>query len=95
MFLRYLNFCPDVFGHVEKWLDKKVKVNLKIYDVSTWMASNRNTHIGNILRNKDSQTMKFGHLIEYNKRNIFFKSYAKNKTWELVPNVFLFFKNAL
>ena len=51
--------------------------------------------LANILRNKDSQTMKFGDLIEYNKRNIFFKSYAENKTWELVPNLFLFFKNAL
>ena len=51
--------------------------------------------LANILRNEDSQTMKFSHLIEYNKRNIFCKSYAENKTWELVPNLFLLFKNAL
>ena len=37
--------------------------------------------LANILRNEDSQTMKFSHLIEYNKRNIFCKSYAENKTW--------------
>ena len=28
--LRYLNFCPDFFGHVGKRLDKKVKVNFKV-----------------------------------------------------------------
>ena len=26
--LRYLNFCPDFFGHVEKRLDKKAKLRL-------------------------------------------------------------------
>ena len=26
LFLRYLNFCTEYFGHVGKWLDKKVKV---------------------------------------------------------------------
>ena len=32
----------------------------------------------NISRSKDNQTMKFGHLIEYNMRNIFVeKSYTK------------------
>ena len=34
--LRYLNVFPDFFGHVEKWLDKKAKVNFKIYDVINW-----------------------------------------------------------
>ena len=34
LFLRYLNFCPAVFGHVWKWLDKKAKVNFKNYDVT-------------------------------------------------------------
>ena len=31
-FLRYLNFCPSIFGLVGKGLDKKAKVNFKIYD---------------------------------------------------------------
>ena len=30
-FSRYLNFCPDIFGHVGKQLDRKPKVNIKIY----------------------------------------------------------------
>ena len=34
--------------------------------------------LSNIFRSKDNQTMKFGQLIEYNKRNIFLeKSYIK------------------
>ena len=39
--------------------------------------------------------MKFGQLIEYPKTNIFFKYYAENKAWKLVPDRFLFFKKAL
>ena len=42
-FLRYLNFCPDFFGHIEKRLDKKTKVNLKIYDAKDWQTNNYNT----------------------------------------------------
>ena len=34
--LRYLNFCPDVFEHVGKRLDKNAKINLKTYDVTSW-----------------------------------------------------------
>ena len=29
----YLNFCPDFFGLVGKRLDKKAKVDFKIYNV--------------------------------------------------------------
>ena len=32
--LRYLNLCPGIFGHVGKRLDKKAKVNFKIFDVT-------------------------------------------------------------
>ena len=39
--------------------------------------------------------MKFGQLIEYRKRNVFFKSYAENEAGELVPVRFSFFKKAL
>ena len=36
--------------------------------------------------------MKLGQLLEYNKKNIFFKNYAKNEAGRLVPDLFLFFK---
>ena len=38
--------------------------------------------------------MKLGQLIEYIKRNIFFKNYAEKKTGRLFPDLSLFFKKA-
>ena len=39
--------------------------------------------------------MKLGKLLEYITREIFFfKNYAENEAWRLVPNLFLIFKNA-
>ena len=38
--------------------------------------------------------MKFGQLIEYNKKIFFFKNYSKNEAKGLVPDLFLFFKKA-
>ena len=48
----------------------------------------------NISRCKGNQTMKFGHLIEYNKM-LFFKIHEENKAGRLVSDLFLFFKKAL
>ena len=39
--------------------------------------------------------MKFGQLIEYNKRNIFFEHHVENQTGRLVPGRFLIFKKTL
>ena len=36
--------------------------------------------------------MKLGQLLEYNKKNVFFKNYAKIEAGKLVPDLFLFFK---
>ena len=46
----------------------------------------------NISQSKGNQTMKFGQLIEHNKRIFFFKNYAENEAGWLVPDLFLFFK---
>ena len=80
MFPWYLDFCPKLlFGQVKKRLDKKAKVNFKIYDASI---------LPNFSRKKDNQAMKFGHLKEYNMTNIFFeKSYAKCQ--KLVSDTFV------
>ena len=54
-------------------LDKKARVNFKIYDATNQETNNYNTHIA-----RRNQTMKLGQLIEYNMENIFLeKSYAK------------------
>lgn len=34
--LKIFNFLSWLFGHAERWLDKKGKVDFKIYDVTTW-----------------------------------------------------------
>ena len=39
--------------------------------------------------------MKFGQLIEYNKRNIFLQKSCRNEAGRLVSDPFLFFKKAL
>ena len=45
-----------------------------------------------ISQNKENQAIKFRQLIEYTKRNIFFKNYAENETERLiVPNLFFVF----
>ena len=92
-FLKIFNFCPDFFGHVGIWLDKKAKVNCKIYDFIKVIITIR--ILPGISRSKGNQTMKFGQLIEFNVRNIYFKNHAKNKVGRLVPDLFLLFKKAL
>ena len=52
-------------------LYQKDKVNFKIYDLKTWLTSNSHIHIASYTRSKGNQTMKFGQLIQYNKKNIF------------------------
>ena len=50
--------------------------------------------LSNISQSKGNHTMKFGQLIEYNKRNILLKNYAENEAGRLVPDLLLFFKKA-
>ena len=38
--------------------------------------------------------MKFGQLIEYNRRNIFLQNYSENEAGWLVPDLFLSFEKA-
>ena len=43
----------------------------------------------NISSRKGNQTMKFGHLIEYNMRKNFLKNYTQNVVEKLFPDPFL------
>ena len=38
------SFLSWDFGYMEKRLDKKTKVNFKMYDVTEWIANIYNTH---------------------------------------------------
>ena len=66
-----VKFLPWIFGHVETRLDQKDKVIFKIYDITTSLKTIKIHILSSISRNKSNQTMKFGQLIEYFKRNIF------------------------
>ena len=43
--LKIFKFCLCFFGHVEKWLDEKAKLNFKIYDAIYLETNNYNTRI--------------------------------------------------
>ena len=47
-----------------------IRLNFEIHGVTTWFTNSYNTHTGQYLTNKGNQTMTFGQVIEYNKRNI-------------------------
>ena len=48
--LEILTFLSGLFGYVEKWLDKKAVVNIKIYHVTDWTTNDYNTHIAQYLK---------------------------------------------
>ena len=76
--LKIFRFFVLTFGHVEKQLDQKDKVNFKICDVTNLKQTIAIHVLPNISRSKSNQTMIFGQLIEYKMRNIFLeKSYTK------------------
>ena len=51
--------------------DEKDQVNLKIHEVTSWFTNHCNAHISQISQSKGNQTMKFGQLREYNRKNVF------------------------
>ena len=59
-------------------------------DVTTWETNNCSKHILPIIsRSKGDQTIKFGQLIEYNMRNVFFFEKSCTKCGaETIPRLF-------
>ena len=47
--IKMFNFCSDFSGHVGKRLDKKTKVNFKIYDLVNWERNNYITQFAQYL----------------------------------------------
>ena len=48
--LDIITFLSWLFGYVEKWLDKKAKVNYKIYGVTNWKINNFNIYLPQYLK---------------------------------------------
>ena len=89
--MRYLHFCPDPFGYIEKQLDKRVMVNFKIYDDKGSRTNNYNTHTAQnpihiLPKISTSKSNQMRQLIEHNMGNIFLdKSFLMKK---LVSDLF-------
>ena len=49
--LNIFKFCHDLLVMQKKPLDKKDKINFKIYDITTWLTNSCNTHIAQYLTN--------------------------------------------
>ena len=78
---------------MEKRLDLKNKIIFKVYDVTTWLTNNCNTHFDEyLIKKKESGNKKFGQLIGYYMRNnlleisymicdgeTFLRSFSKNE----------------
>ena len=75
---------------LRKRIDKKAKVNFKIYEVTIWKKAIARHVVLNISGN---ETVKWGQIKEY--RLFFFKKHARNKAGRLVSDLFLFFRKAL
>ena len=74
---------------LKKYLDKKGKVNFKIYDVRAWLTTIAIQILPNISRSKNNQAMKIDQVIEPI-RIVFFKNHSENESGRLLPNLFCF-----
>ena len=79
----YLNIW--LFGHIEKRLDQKNKVNFKIYDVTIWETNNCNTHISQHLGN---QAIRQWNLVNQKEKNIFLEKWYAKCSGETIPRPF-------
>ena len=88
LILKIFTFLSWLFGHVEKRLFKKVRLISK-FMTSQYDWQTITIHIlRNISRSKGNQTMKFGQLIEYNLKTIFFKNHTQSILEKLFPGTF-------
>ena len=78
--LEIFTFLSWPFGYVEKRLDKKIKVNSKLYDDTMHILSS-------ISRSNGNQAIKFGQLVEHNIGNIFLQKSCRK--WGRETSCFL------
>ena len=74
LFLKYLNFCPDLFGHAENSLTKKLRLISKFMTSSTGkqiITIHILLNITYVTQNTYITNTQFGQSIEYKVRNIF------------------------
>ena len=86
---KIFKFLPWPFGHIEKWLIRKIRLISKFMTSQPGKQTIAIHILSNISRSKSNRTMKFGQLIECNMRNIFLKTRLRNVLKRLFPNPFL------
>ena len=70
-FSRYLSFCHDFWSCRKNGLIRKIRLTPKFVTSQPGSQTIALHILPDISQSKGNQTMKFGQLIEYNKRNIF------------------------
>ena len=89
--LKIFKFMSRHFGHRKNSLIRKIRSTSKFMTPHPGLQTIPVQILPNISQCKGNQKMKFGQLIEHNKRNIFFKNHAEYEVGRLVPGHFLFF----
>ena len=89
--LKIFKFLSRLFGN---GLIRKIRLTSEFLTSQPGSQTIAIHILPDISQSNGNQTMKFGQLIEYNKRNFSFKNYAENEAGRLVPDLFLFLKKA-
>ena len=76
-FLRYLNICPDFLVTEKNGLRRKLRLISKFMTSQTGQQVITIHILFNIVRSKGKQATIFGHLIEYNKKYVSWKTIHK------------------
>ena len=69
------DFVTTYWSYRKNGLIKKISLTLKFKTSQTGLQTIAKGILPNISQRKGNQTMKFGQLIEYNKRNIFLQNF--------------------
>ena len=85
---KIFKFLPWPFGHIEKWLSRKIRLISKFMTSQTGKQTIAIHILSNISKSKSNRTMKFGQLIECNMRNIFLKNSFTKCVEETIPKPF-------
>ena len=75
--LKTFYFLSQLFGHVRK-MARKIGLTSKFMTSQPGLQTIAIQILPNISQSKGKQTMIFGQLIEYNKKNIFLKKLCEN-----------------
>ena len=79
--LKIFKILSWLFGHAAKRLEKKDKVNFKLYHVASWLINNRNKHIAQYLEKQRQSDNENRQLIECNMRNILYAQLRAIETY--------------